>query len=543
MSRNKPFILFGFLVAAIMLLGGIDAMKGVFLIDRHEGDTLHLLQILFRMDSGEWPHKDFMTPIGILAFAPVELFLNRGIGVGQSLIYSQILMGVVLLPMVWWASHSRLKGSLSYLFGLSIVVFILALVHGETFPAVSISMHYNRWAWAISYIAILLAVLPPKGRERPVLDGFIIGACMAALVLLKVTYFVAFFPPILIALVQYKSWRTLAVSAISGLIAAAVVTLIAGFDFWLGYMGDLLEVSSSNVRPQPGEPLNAIISAPRFLGATLTALLGVLLLRQGQKTIAGLLLLLLLPGFIYVTYQNYGNDPQWLMLLAVLLFSQVPEKDAVNSWGWNLCSVTKMAAAAAFALALPSFFNMAFSPFRHLGKKVEDYTALVPQDARSADLMTLKIRFARANAQVALNDSDAGLQKFSKMANRENRTELFGETLPECELKLGYPAWLRTVAADLEQAGLAEGKRIFATDLLSSEWLFSHQLRPLEPGAPWYYGGLPGIDSADYVLVPLCPLAPKVRKIALDELFDRGDIKFTELRRTPLYILLEIQRK
>ena len=71
MSRPNPFVLCVVLIVAIATLGGVAVLKGGFYVAKHEGDTLHLLQIVFRMAEGEWPHLDFMTPIGVLAFWPI----------------------------------------------------------------------------------------------------------------------------------------------------------------------------------------------------------------------------------------------------------------------------------------------------------------------------------------------------------------------------------------------------------------------------------------------------------------------------------------
>ena len=87
MSRPNPAILCAFLVAVWAVLGGIALAKGGFFLAKHEGDTFHLLQIVFRMTGGEWPHLDFMTPIGIMAFAPIALFVEMGAGVGKATIY------------------------------------------------------------------------------------------------------------------------------------------------------------------------------------------------------------------------------------------------------------------------------------------------------------------------------------------------------------------------------------------------------------------------------------------------------------------------
>ena len=156
---------------------------------------------------------------------------------------------------------------------------------------------------------------------------------MAFLLLCKVTYFAAFAPVVLVALLLRKAWGSLIGSLVAGLQVMGVTTAFAGFGFWGAYLGDLLTVAGSDVRAQPGAGLQTIIGAPAYLGGSLVLLLGVVLLRQAGEDALGLLLLLLVPGFIYVTFQNFGNDPQWLMLLAILLLVPQPDADKLNGFG------------------------------------------------------------------------------------------------------------------------------------------------------------------------------------------------------------------
>ena len=86
MSRPNPTILFGFFVAVIVAMCGVSLLKGGVYISKHEGDTLHMLQIVFRMAEGQWPHIDFMTPIGALAASPIALFVKLGFGVGNGVL-------------------------------------------------------------------------------------------------------------------------------------------------------------------------------------------------------------------------------------------------------------------------------------------------------------------------------------------------------------------------------------------------------------------------------------------------------------------------
>ena len=102
-----------------MLFGGISLLKGDFLIAKHEGDTLHLLQIVFRIADGEWPHLDFMTPIGFLAFWPIAIFVKAGFGIGTAIFAGQFLFALALSGPVLWASYSRFPNALAFVFSFS----------------------------------------------------------------------------------------------------------------------------------------------------------------------------------------------------------------------------------------------------------------------------------------------------------------------------------------------------------------------------------------------------------------------------------------
>ena len=536
MSRPNPLVLLGILVTALILLGGATLLKGGFYIGKHEGDTLHMMQIVFRMAEGQVPHKDFMTPIGGLAFAPIALFVKSGMGIGTATLWAQILMAAAMLPALWWVSLSRLTPKLAVFFGIVVMVLILALVHGEAQRSVSISMHYNRWAWAAAFIAILAAVIPPVHPKNSAVDGVVIGAMATILVMIKVTYFAAFAAPVLIALILTKQTRALFVAMLCGALLGGGITVWLGVDFWAAYLGDLLAVAGSDVRPQPGEPLSAVVGAPAYLGGSLVAVAGVILLRQAKADVGGLVLLLLLPGFFYVTFQNFGNDPQWLLLLAVLLLALRPLNDISNGLGWNMRNALGICAAMALALSAPSFLNLAYSPFRHLRTDVSDYVPLLPRGGVHADFQGSSLRLRRVDARVAMDEPGMGYAVLADSSQRDEAPSFMGETFDACTIELGLPTVFDTIVRDLEQAGYGGGKRVFAADIFSSHWLFG-DLEPLVGGAPWYYGGLPGYDSADYLLVPICPVAQDVQAQIFKAIEERGTEALNEVRRTDLYIL------
>ncbi len=77
---------------------------------------MHLLQILLRMSEGQMPHLDFVTPIGILAFLPIVVFMKAGMDVGQAFMFGQVLVGALFFPAIWWVAMSRLGGVWRYVF-------------------------------------------------------------------------------------------------------------------------------------------------------------------------------------------------------------------------------------------------------------------------------------------------------------------------------------------------------------------------------------------------------------------------------------------
>ena len=541
MNTAHPVKLFGVLIATLIVFGGLGVMPGAFHVGQHEGDTFHFVQIVMRMASGEVPHIDFMTPIGALALAPVAWLVGQGLGVGMAFLVSQVMVAVILMPAIWWVAYSRLSPILAYVFGFFALILILALIHGGTDNVASLSMHYNRWSWAVAFMAILLAVLPSRTAERFGLDGVLIGILMFALLMTKMTYFAAFLPAIVVALVKTGRARMLGVALFTGLVLTGAFTLVYGVQYWLMYLVDLLAVMSSDLRAAPGDTFNDILSAPAYLAGTLTALAGIVLMRQAGRDTEGLVLLLLAPAFFYVTYQNFENDPQWLGFLGILLIAMRPDAGKFNSWGWDLRQAVTVTAGAAFALSLASYSNLTTSVFRHANLDAEDYTPLIAGSDSYTDLKAFTERVYRMDMSQPMDGDGSVYAQFREQANRGEPVVLRGETQPEGEINIGRAGWMDAMTDDLEQAGLAQDKRIYMVDLFSSIWLFSDQLKPLKRGAPWYYGGLPGIESADYVLVPQCPILSAAQRPIVEALNARTEIGLTEIRRNDMYILYAVE--
>lgn len=530
------------------LLAGAPFYAGALAIAQHEGDALHLADLVLRMaELGQTPHRDFLTPIGIGALWPVAAFVQAGLGFGHAFMAAQALVLAVLFLPILRAAQSRFPGALAWLFAAYVAGLCVALLHGEADTQSSLSMHYNRWAWAMAYVALPLAMLEPlAGVRRPWLDGALIGAMMAGLVLVKVTYFAAFAPVVVLALLVRRDGATLAVALAVGLAVLGAITVRLGLDFWPAYLHDLMTVAGSDNRAAPGESFAGILAAPQNLAATLLLLAAVVFLRQAGEMTGGLLLLALTPAFAYVTYQNFGNDPQWLVLLALLALALRPEGAVSNGFGWRLRDALLCVGVGALVLGSGSAMNLVWSPLRHAFAKTEGMVPLLSARPADADLLVWPARLYKAEQLVRADGpgqpyaafAEKGAVKIPQERPKPQSASLNGEELPNCEMS-ALNALFEQQAADLAAAGYG-GKAILSTDLFAVLWLFG-PFKPVRGEAPWYYGGAPGMAQAELVLVPLCPNNREVRASML-EAIDKQGWRLIEERRSETYILLRPER-
>lgn len=540
MSRPNPYVLSCVLLLFVAVFGGYSIVQGGLYLDTHEADTYHLMDILFRMESGLLPHQDFVTPIGILAFLPIVLFMQAGLGVGIAILWAQLAVALVMWPAVVYSAVSRLPKVSAYVFGVLALGLVLALTYGGSQSGASISMHYNRWAWSAAFVMSVLALLPPRGRAFPVLDGLLIGSLASILLLVKITFFVALVPTVAVLLLWRRSWTVIASALAAGLLIAIVVTLAFGVGHWTGYISDLLNVASSDVRPFVGVPFDRIVAGPPYVGGVLVAVLSVFLLRQTGHRRVGLMLLFLVVGFLYITYQNFGNDPKWLLLLPILLMSLRPTPGDFRVMGADAADLFVWLSIAATAFIFPSAVNLALSPMNHAAIQSAKFIPMLPGRPDDQDIF---IRADRANsitAQVELDSTSPLWSKYSEVAGRAPQLELAGVEFPKCELMAGARAYMVEIAADLEKEGIPAGSQFFTTDVLTAFWLFG-PYAPLQGGAPWYYGDVSGIENADYVLVPKCSFLAQIQRIMVDDLKSL-DFEYLPVVNNELYALFAINR-
>ncbi|PTX56904.1 hypothetical protein C8N43_1569 [Litoreibacter ponti] len=527
MDRAGSRLFLVYLLGLIVLLGGLALAKGGLYIDRHEGDTLHLIEIVLRMAAGEWPHIDFVTPLGAMNFLPIVWFVQLGFGIGAAILLAQIAMAILMVPMLWWVARSRLTRGAAYALGGLVMVLALAMIHGEAAASISMSMHYNRWAWGFTFLAVLVAVLEPKRKQNQWFDGVILGFAFSFFVMGKVTFAVALAPGVVLALMLRRQWVAMGTGLAIVAAGALALTIAAGPQLWPSYIGDLLLVSSSNIRPRAGVDLPTLLTAPQYVLGNAVLLLSIIVLRRDGRSDLAAIMLLLGAGWIFITYQNYGNDPKWLALLAVLLpaIARTPQVIALS--------------VVAAAMIAPSFFNMAVSPARHFVVNTEAYSALfaeTPYAEAHGDFHTKSERVDRVLIRTPQRfESDAFAYLNDRAAHMAPAT-FQGEEYRSCVQQLGLIGTSKAIARDLGEV-VDSGARVFVADTFANLWMFG-ELSALEGGAPWYYGGLSGFSSADYFLIPACPATPHAFRAILKDVEARG-APLEKVRETELYTLFK----
>ncbi len=534
MGFARALVIFTLIWAVI---AGIWIAAGKLVTSGHVVDVMHATDAAMRIAEGQHAHLDFLTPLGILAFLPITWFLGAGFGAAQALIYANILIPLLFLPAMAYVAGSRMNLLVGVLFGLFCLVVGMGGVYGGTLSTVSMSLYYNRWGWMVAFVLVAAIMLDPKS-ERPITEGILIGACLSFFALLKMSYFVAFAPVVIVGLLTTRNTKLTLALALTGLAAIIVATITGGgVSYWAAYLHDLNFVRSSEVRPIPGASFTSILSGPKFIACTALLLAAVIGLRQAGQMRAGLLLMVLVPGFAFITYQNWGNDPKWLMVMAVLCFvwsTRLCDKRAIGTDGRSLFLALGIAASA---LSAPSFFNILNSPTRNLMANAAHYTPIFQDPTHKGLLIQSETAFTPTGT-IDLPPVPVPDAARSQKEKRDKDPVIFGGVnIPECELKIGYFGKVLAISNDLKAQGYGEAV---------IGWAGAFNPLPLvggfarEPSRPvWFYGGQTGIETADVVVVPTCSASFVPLRHYLNALNDSGR-SISLVHETPHYRLFAL---
>ncbi len=532
-ALSGPILFAGFLIVLLALEALILLYPHALVVNGHEGDLLHTLDAATRLSLGEWPHSGFMTPLGVLAVAPISLFMALGFGPGISFRLGMILVAAVLLPIIWYVGETRLGPRLKYFFGAWLIIMTTGLVYGGDQATSSISMYYNRWSWSAVFLIGVLVLVPSKSAVRNHLEGAMIGGLLALLVLIKLTGFVAIAPAVLLSFLLNRDWERAIACGAAGLLVALSITIAAGGPvYWWDYLKDILFLAQDSARTKPGLDFTSVIANPTYLPGSLCLVMSAIILRMFSRKKEGLLLLVLAPGLFYITFQNWGNDPTWLFLLACLMLALRPEAGKSSLFSIDVRAWHNGLALAALILIAPSMLNVTYSTVRSAALQRADMVAAFPEHT-DVDLLVARERAYSPSGKMPL---DPVRDENGTLGAPAKTIDFAGQKLSECSAQTGLMGMYQDIARDMQEVGLA-GQKILVTDVVNPLWLFGAGQRI--PGlAPWYYGGAEGIFGADYVIVALCPFKPDSRKLMIEELKRTGQT-YDFVARKPHYLLFK----
>ena len=237
------------LVVFVILFTGMVAKMGCSHQEDMAWDTVILLESAYRLHTGQMPHVDYLSPIGIF---PSWLFA-MGMKISHSntnaIGYAGAMGFIFVTLLAWFISARRLPGFFAFLLSLLLGTLLIAtrplafgvLEYNFEFSHTSYSMWYNRLGWALLSLLALQSFLTPKSRVGSRIsddvESFIAGVLVSLLMLTKVNYTAAALGISLIGFLVIRADLRRIIFSVAGLLLIPVFLLaFTSFSIpaWLG---------------------------------------------------------------------------------------------------------------------------------------------------------------------------------------------------------------------------------------------------------------------------------------------------------------------
>lgn len=304
-ARNAVLIAAALAVAAIALAAAL-ALPGTTFTTFALWDPLIFVDNAYRLQQGQFPHREFHSSLGVLTMLFPYLGLELGGSFGACLPTALALVLVASTPLAIYVLATRVRLAIALPYGVFLLVVIASpMTPGGVPSKITMALWYNRECWAL--LALLFTLyLPPYARTAMVrvADGVAAAMLILVLVYTKITYG-------LVALTFPAIWWALDKDARRSAVLAAslVATVIVAVELIWGlnrlYLADIAFALRSGPTLRGGllQPIDTL-----FIHAEETALmLGAVLLlwwaRAGSARDYVFLLIVLGAGAV-VTNQN-----------------------------------------------------------------------------------------------------------------------------------------------------------------------------------------------------------------------------------------------
>jgi hypothetical protein len=219
--------------AVVMLVLGALVATGLLLIvpgvyfSQWSQDLFIPLEGVLHLRAGQWPHRDFMTPVGS-GWYWINALPTYLLPIGaRTLIEANLLVALTAAALALWVALPRLPRWLAGLTAFYIGMLALSPRQiGEGYAQITNIASYNRHCWALIAVIALAALLPDRTPRHDRRDGVIVGVLIAACFYIKITYAAVGCGFVGLALITTRGLAGWRFSAWAAGAAAALVALI-----------------------------------------------------------------------------------------------------------------------------------------------------------------------------------------------------------------------------------------------------------------------------------------------------------------------------
>jgi hypothetical protein len=272
-------------------------------------DLLLLLDAAYRVHSGQVPHIDFSTTLGLFSYAMTALFITLGAGLVNGFNYSDAFFLIVAFLCYLYIQMTRLDLAAGFFLGVWVLLALLARMNFGDSPDIIIeAMQYNRRCDAFLVLLLLLFIPAHKSNTKYLtIDGVLFGAISVFLFYTKFTFgLVALgFAPIMLI----RRRDNVLVIALSAIIFLAVVTWIEFvFGTHFAWLTDLRLAGGSAGESRLAHTLHVFRdNAPELFGFILVPVFILISLRKLTISVALFCIYVTLASILLVSYsfQSY----------------------------------------------------------------------------------------------------------------------------------------------------------------------------------------------------------------------------------------------
>ena len=288
LRRTQAVVTAPLVAAACVLMACVLAVAlvaiGPTLVVLAPWDIFIDLDEAWRLHNGQVPHTDFHTPVGPLRFLLISVGMSLIGPQLNAVVVSNAIFLVIAVTLAVFVAFRRLSRLPAAAFVVFIMLMSGAARHiGRSPDLPGYIEFYNRFGWALICIVSLQLFFPRRRNliRLPLIEGVVMGATIAALFYMKITYAVVALVALAVACwrdPQLRNSRMLGAAAGAAALVATAMWVSTGVSL-LAYLGDISDAArAQTLSRRLGSARSTLKKGAPFVALTLgtwVALVGV----------------------------------------------------------------------------------------------------------------------------------------------------------------------------------------------------------------------------------------------------------------------------